>query len=79
MKTIAFLDAENVFFAGYVKNPTLNSIGVPIGGISTVLNLIRYISSTYVLSDFVICWGGKNGVINKRKYLPEYDIDRSNL
>jgi len=74
MKTILIFDAENIFCSGYVKNPSLNSQGVPVGGIATILNNIKYSALKYNPVEVIVVWGGENGVKNKRKYLPEYKI-----
>jgi len=50
----------------------MNTVGVPIGGLSTVMNCIKHCVINHKTNRIIVVWGGERGLQGKRQVYPAY-------
>lgn len=69
---VMIIDGHNLFIRGFVVSPQMDSLGEPIGGVSTFLKTLRKLIEMHSPSHCMIAWDAGNGSSKRRSIFPDY-------
>lgn len=73
---VLLIDGLNTFFRNWSVNPSMNSNGDHMGGVSGFMRSIGYVIRQLRCNKCIIAWDGKGGSQRRRKLLPTYKGER---
>ena len=76
MKRVLVIDGMNNFTRSYVVDPTLDTNGNPIGGLSGFLKILQKNIREIRPDKVVICWEGPSGSLKRRSLNKNYKAGR---
>ena len=76
MKRVLVIDGMNNFTRSYVVDPTLDSNGNPIGGLSGFLKILQKNIRETRPDKVVVCWEGPSGSLKRRSLNKNYKAGR---
>jgi 5'-3' exonuclease len=75
-KRILIIDALNMFYRGYIVDPSISTHGEPIGGVKGFLKSLQKIVRETTPDEVVICWDGEGGSIRRKSINKDYKAGR---
>lgn len=69
---VMIIDGHNLFIRGFVVSPQMDSLGEPIGGVSTFLKTLRKLIEMHSPSHCMIAWDAGNGSSKRRALYSDY-------
>lgn len=66
------IDGHNLFIRGFVVSPQMDSLGEPIGGVSTFLKTLRKLIEMHSPSHCMVTWDAGNGSSKRRAIYSDY-------
>ena len=76
MKRVLVIDGMNNFTRSYVVDPTLDTNGNPIGGLSGFLKILQKNIREIRPDKVVVCWEGPSGSLKRRSLNKNYKAGR---
>jgi DNA polymerase-1 len=73
---IVLIDANNLFFACYCADPTINKDNAHIGGISSSLKSLQKVCTEIKPHKIIFVWDGKGSSSSRRKMVESYKEGR---
>ncbi len=76
MKRVLIVDALNMFFRGYIVDPSLSTNGQPIGGLKGFLKILQKQIRETKPDEVVIAWDGQGGSRKRKSVNKNYKEGR---
>jgi len=76
MKRILIIDALNMFYRGYIVDPSISTHGEPIGGVKGFLKSMQKIVRETTPDEVIICWDGEGGSLRRKGINKNYKAGR---
>ena len=76
MKRVLIIDGMNNFTRSYVVDPTLDTNGNPIGGLSGFLKILQKNIREVRPDKVIVCWEGPSGSLKRRSINKNYKAGR---
>jgi len=76
MKRLMIVDALNMYFRGYIVDPSLSTNGQPLGGVKGFIKILQKLSRDLKPDLIAICWDGPGGSTKRRQIVKEYKEGR---
>ena len=75
-KRILIIDALNMFYRGYIVDPSISTHGQPIGGVKGFLKSLQKVVRETTPDEVIICWDGEGGSLRRKGINKNYKEGR---
>ena len=75
-KMVMIVDALNMYFRAYIRDPSLSTNGQPIGGVKGFFKILQKLLREHNPDKVVICWDGAGGSRKRRATVKDYKAGR---
>ena len=75
-KRILIIDALNMFYRGYIVDPSISTHGEPIGGVKGFLKSLQKTVRETTPDEVIICWDGEGGSLRRKGINENYKEGR---